>query len=180
MKKRIALDMDEVIADVLSKFLELYEAKMGYVPDESLYTGKKLYQLEGGEDLRDALFHKGFFADLDVIEGAQEGVRWLMEHYEVYITTAAMEFVFSLEDKYNWLLQHFPFIHWKQFVFLGDKSILGAEYMIDDHAFNLETFQGKGLLFTAYHNVNETRFTRVNNWGEVRTFFEGELLKGEG
>jgi 5'(3')-deoxyribonucleotidase len=85
-----------------------------------------------------------------------------------------MEFRHSLEDKYDWLLQHFPFIHWKNYVFCGDKSIIGADYMIDDHVFNLQTFRGKGLLFTASHNIHETDFTRVNDWQEVRAFFQAE------
>jgi 5'(3')-deoxyribonucleotidase len=46
--------------------------------------------------------------------------------------------------------------------------------MIDDHVFNLQTFRGKGLLFTASHNIHETDFTRVNDWQEVRAFFQAE------
>ena len=111
-----------------------------------------------------------------MIEGSQEGVRWLTERYDVFIVTAAMEFRNSLEDKFDWLQRHFPFLHWKNFVFCGDKSIIRADYMIDDHPFNLEAFQGKGLLFTASHNVAEQRFTRVDNWEEVRSFFEGEKV----
>lgn len=177
MKKRIALDMDEVVADLVPKFINLFEEKNGFKPNKEDYWGKKFYHMKGGESIRAHLFDKGFFADLPVMEGAQDGVKWLMEHYDVFFTTAAMEFMFSLEDKYNWLMKHFPFVHWKQFVFLGDKSILGAEYMIDDHAFNLETFRGHGILFTAYHNVHETRFPRVNNWEEVKSYFERELEK---
>ena len=169
--------MDEVIADVLPKFLDLFEAKFGRRPTKEEYWGRKIYQLEGGNDLRDAIFGKGFFLDLPVIAGSQEGVKWLMQHYDVYISTAAMEFRNSFEDKYDWLQQHFPFIPWKQVIFLGDKSILGADYMIDDHAFNLETFSGKGVLFTAYHNIHETRFTRANNWDEVIQYFEEELRR---
>jgi 5'(3')-deoxyribonucleotidase len=46
--------------------------------------------------------------------------------------------------------------------------------MIDDHIRNLEVFRGKPLLFTASHNVHETRFIRVNDWHEVRQFFRKE------
>ena len=59
----------------------------------------------------------------------------------------------------------------------GDKSIISADYMIDDHAFNLKVFQGKGLLFTASHNIGETEFERVNNWEEVKIFFDKEKAK---
>ncbi|MFT6149780.1 MAG: 5'(3')-deoxyribonucleotidase, partial [Saprospiraceae bacterium] len=34
-------------------------------------------------------------------------------------------------------------------------------------AYNFEKFKGKGLLFTAEHNMNETRYERVDNWFDV-------------
>ena len=177
MRKRIAIDMDEVIADFLTKILRVYKERYGEDLPKEAYWGKKVYQNSGLEPLRDELYKKGFFRDFPVIEGAQEGVKALMEHYDVFITTAAMEFRNCFEDKYDWMLEHFPFVHWKNIVFCGDKSVFNTEYMIDDHAYNLETFRGKGLLFTAPHNVNETRFTRVNNWSEVLAFFEEERKK---
>ena len=137
----------------------------------------EFHALPGGEHLREALFHKGFFADLDLIPGAQEGIQSLLDDgYEIFFVTAAQEFRNSLEDKYDWLLQYFPNVPWRNFVFCGDKSIIGTDYLIDDHAFNLRTFSGKGLLFTAPHNLSETEFTRVNNWSEVLAFFEQEKL----
>jgi len=172
--KRIAIDMDEVIADVMPKFLELYELRFGKRLEREDYWGKKVYQIPGAEHIRDALYEKGFFQGLQVMPGSREGVRELMEHYDVFIVTAAMEFRNSFEDKYDWLQEHFPFIHWKNIVFCGDKSIVEADYMIDDHVSNLERFQGKPLLYTSSHNIHESRFTRVNNWEEVRAFFRAE------
>ncbi len=179
MKKRIALDMDEVIADVRPKFLDLYEQEMGIRLQEADYRGKKIYQINGADRLRTHLFEKGFFADLPVIPDSQEVVRELTEYYDIFITTAAMEFRASLEDKYDWLQRHFPFLHWKNFVFCGDKSIIAADYMIDDHVFNLRTFQGQGLLYTASHNVHETGYVRVDNWQEIWAFFQQERAAGK-
>jgi 5'(3')-deoxyribonucleotidase len=167
--------MDEVMADVVPKFLDYFEKATGNRPDKSIYWGKKIYQLEGGEHIRNYLHEKGFFADLPVMENSVEVVKWLHRFYDIFVVTAATEFRNSLEDKFDWLHRHFPFIGWKNFVLCGDKSIIKTDYMIDDHVFNLERFEGKGLLFTASHNIGETRFTRVDNWEEVRSFFEKEL-----
>ena len=164
--------MDEVMADIWPKFFDLYEREFGRRPEKEEYWGKKIYHLKGAAHIRNFLFDKGFFADLPVMPGSQETLRGLAENYEIFITTAAMEFRSSLEDKYDWLIRHFPFLHWKNFVFCGDKSIINADFMIDDHAKNLRTFDGHGLLFTAPHNVDETGFTRVNNWQEVKIFFD--------
>ena len=174
MKKRIAIDMDQVMADVMAKYLTLYEEENGIRPRKEDYWGSKIYKLKGGMKLRRHLFEKGFFADLPVMKDSQEVIKELTEYYDIFITTAAMEFRESLADKRDWLEEHFPFIHWKNMVLCGDKSIIRADYMIDDHAFNLRTFTGKGLLYTASHNIHETAFTRVNNWQEIREFFEKE------
>lgn len=163
--------MDEVIADIRPKFLDLYEQEFGWRPQREEYWGKKIYQVNGADKIRNYLFEKGFFADLPVMPGSQEVLRELMDHYEVFITTAAMEFRTSLEDKYDWMQEHFPFIHWKNIVFCGDKSVIHADYMIDDHPHNLRRFKGQGVLFTASHNIDETDFPRVDNWEEVRAFF---------
>lgn len=175
IKRSVAVDMDEVLADVMPKFLGIYERLTGVRPAQEEYWGKKIYQLPGASGLREELFKPGFFADLPLIEGAQEGLEWLHAHYDVFIVTAAQEFPLSLDEKYQWLQRHFPQLSWKQYVFCGSKSIISTDYMLDDHAFNLEQFKGVPLLFTANHNIGEHRFIRLNNWAEVILWFEDEL-----
>ncbi len=176
-KKRIAIDMDEVLADPLARFIEWYERDNGIkISKEELFKkGQKIYEYVGKPEVRDYLQIRGFFKDLPLMEGSHEVVKWLSTHYEIFIVTAAMEFKTSLEDKYDWLRNYFPFLSWKNFVFCGDKSIILADYLIDDHVHNLETFRGRGILFQASHNIHDTRFTRVKNWQEVQIFFEKEL-----
>ena len=176
-RKRIAIDMDEVIADPLARFIEWYERDNGIkISREELFReGQKIYEYVGKQEVRDYLHIKGFFKDLPLMEDSYKVIKWLSKHYEIFIVTAAMEFKTSLEDKYDWLQDYFPFLHWKNFVFCGDKSIIRADYLIDDHVHNLETFQGKRILFHASHNIHDTQFTRVKNWKEVQDFFEKEL-----
>ena len=52
-------------------------------------------------------------------------------------------------------------------MFCGDKSILNADYLIDDNAYNFDGFRGEGLLFDAPHNALEMRYRRVRGWQEV-------------
>lgn len=164
------------MANIEPKFLHIYEREFGKKITRDDYWGGKIYGVqEEARYIRDFLFDKGFFRDLEVMPDSQEVIRELMEDYDIFITTAAMEFRSSFEDKYDWLQEHFPFLHWKNFVFCGDKSIIRADYMIDDHVNNLESFKGTGILYTASHNVHEKRFTRVDNWQDVRTYFKTQL-----
>lgn len=169
--KRILIDMDEVIADVYPKFLDIFEREFGRRPAPDEFYGKKIYDLPDAARIRDYLHEPGFFRDLPLMPDCREVIRELSEHYEIFINSAAMEFRHSLSDKYDWLQEHFSFIPWRNIVFCGDKRALQGDFMIDDHVKNLRHFQGTPLLFTASHNVHETDFVRLNNWQEVHRYF---------
>jgi 5'(3')-deoxyribonucleotidase len=106
--------------------------------------------------------------------GSQEVLGELCERYEVFITTAAMDVPCSFSPKYRWLQRHFPFVSSKRIVFCGDKSIIAADFMIDDDPKHFRHFVGEGILYTAPHNVHETRFRRVDTWNDVRKLFLAE------
>ena len=172
---RILIDMDEVMADAIQRFLDWYERDFGIRYSKDQLYGTKLQFLvpeEHREIVRNYPHKKGFFKDLPLIENSLEVIRELNDKYEIYIASAAMEFEYSLPEKYEWLDQHFPFIPWKRRIFCGDKSVLYADVLIDDHDFNLSVFKGRPVLFTAPHNVHETKYERVNNWLEVRSLFD--------
>lgn len=165
--KRLAIDMDGVLADVYSQFIKMHAEEFG---EELL-----LADLEGkteAEAFPRLLKHvnsKGFFRDAPLIAGCQEQVRKLNEKYKVFIVSAAMEFPGSLVEKQAWLNDHFPFITWQQMVFCGSKEIINCDIMIDDHFKNLDYFSGDTILFTQPHNklADPKKHKRVNNWEEV-------------
>ncbi|HET7579993.1 MAG TPA: 5'-3'-deoxyribonucleotidase [Bacillales bacterium] len=175
MKKRIAIDMDEVIADAVSKHLALFnrDYKENLTSDD--LHGKKLRDLRPHlkNEIREYFDDPSFFRDLEVMKDSQEVIRELSEQYEIFITTAAMEVPTSFDAKYAWLKEHFPFLSDLNIVFCGDKSIILADYLIDDNSRHFKNFRGQGILFTAPHNIHETGFVRVDNWQEVRQYFLG-------
>ena len=174
VRLRIAIDMDEVIADSLGKHLRACNQAFG--------TGLRLADLAGGP-IEDALPGEhaeaasalvstpGFVADLEEIEGSREVVRALAEHYEVFIASAAMEVPTSFAAKYAWLRERFPFIPPSHIVFCGDKAVLDVDYLIDDTSRHFARFRGQPILFSAPHNRDEHRFPRVRDWEEVRRLF---------
>lgn len=167
---RIAIDMDDVLAYSAQKAVNAFIAEHGFGPTMQELQGKHLKDTvppEYQEKIVSYFYQKGFLRDVDLIEDSQEVVRRLYEKHEVFIVSAAMEMPYSLEDKYFWLEEHFPFIHWKRIVFCGDKSIIDADVLIDDRAYNFDKFAGRPLLFTAHHNLDIQGYERVNNWKEV-------------
>jgi 5'(3')-deoxyribonucleotidase len=166
---RIAIDMDEVLADPLQKFIKLYNRDCGLPLDTILDPGNEIYH-HVPPHVKDKWFEyinqEGFFRDLTPIEGCIEAVKKLQENHEVFIVSAAMEFRNSLIDKYDWLAEHFPFISWQNIIFCGQK-IVNVDVMIDDRAKNFVGFNGRKLLFSSPHNLLLTDYERVDNWQQV-------------
>lgn len=168
-KIRIAIDMDEVIADTIDKFIEFYKREHHTVIRLDQMDGKEFNELlpdEIKQTLKHYIHQPGFFRDIKVMPGSQEVVKALCEKYDVYIVSAAMEFPNSLIDKYNWLMEHFPFIHWKNIIFCGNK-IVDVQIMIDDRIRNFAGFHGRPLLYSSPHNFGIAEYERVNNWADV-------------
>jgi 5'(3')-deoxyribonucleotidase len=171
--KRIAVDMDEVMADSLAEYLARYNADFHTHLTKEDLTGKRIADIVPRErwPRLDSYYDESFFRNLQVMEGSQEVMRELVESYEVYIVTAAMEVPCSLAPKFEWLQQYFPFLVPDHYVFCGNKGIIAADYLIDDSVYQLKRFRGQGVLFTSPRNVLETGYPRVNGWEDVRRMF---------
>jgi 5'-nucleotidase len=178
---RIAIDMDEVIADALSEYLSRYNADFGQNLTKADLLGQRLADLVAPEywPRLDSYFDDAsFFAKLGVIEGSQDVIRELAACYDIFIVTAAMEIPCSFAPKFEWLQRHFPFIPPDNYVFCGNKAVIAADYLIDDSVYQLQRFEGQGVIFTSPRNIHEKRFLRVNNWQEVREMFLAGVENG--
>ena len=170
---RIAIDMDEVMADALAEHVRRYNAMFGTRLAIDDLHGRHLEDCippenrPAAEDLLDATF----FEQLAVLPDCQDVIRELAVGHDVFIVTAAMDVPCSFDAKYRWLQRHFPFIPPSRIVFCGDKGVIDADYLIDDRARHFLSFKGRPLLFSAPHNAHETRYPRVSSWAEVREVF---------
>jgi 5'-nucleotidase len=172
--KRIAIDMDEVMANTVQHCLDLYNADFEKHVTLADLHGLGLFDAIAAEHhLHVCRYFESemFFANIQVMEGSQAAIQELAKKYEVFVVSAAMDVPKSFSAKFEWLGVHFPFLPPGRIVFCGDKSIIAADYLVDDNVRNLLSFGGEGILFTAHHNIRETRFRRVNNWPEVCALF---------
>jgi 5'(3')-deoxyribonucleotidase/uncharacterized protein with PQ loop repeat len=177
---RIAIDMDEVMADALGEHVRRYNAAFGTAITVAELHGRHLeeYVPTAHRAAAEALLDASFFADLEPMPGCQDVVRDLHEQHDVFIVTAAMDVPCSFDAKYRWLQRHFPFIPPSRIVFCGDKGIVEADYLIDDRARHFARFKGRPLLFSAPHNAHEHRYPRVASWAEVRELFGTKQTAG--
>lgn len=169
--------MDEVLVDTLSRQLAWLSANRGVTLRKENIGGAQLWQLLSAEDfgaLHNAMHQPDFFADLPVMLGAQHAMAILGERHELFVATAAMEFPASFNAKFQWLFGHFPEFSPSRIVFCGDKSVVRADYLLDDNPRNFEGFAGRGVLFAAPHNSQTRGYPVVRNWQEVLDFFTAE------
>ena len=182
-RKIIAVDMDEVIADALAEHLLRYNRDFPPTPSDPHYpnpltpsdlNGRRLWQAVPTcrHAALEAYFRADdFFRDLPVMPDAQRVLSRLQSRYDIFIASAAMEVPSSFNAKFLWLAEHFPFIPTSHIVFCGDKSILRADFLIDDNPRQLDHFRGEGILYTAPSNIALNTYRRVNNWLDVETMF---------
>jgi 5'-nucleotidase len=176
LRKTVAIDMDNVIADIEEQMITWYEREFGVRIEREAMHG-----IPEGDAFPDKaavyryIFSAGFFRTVPVMPGAVEALQRLMLNFDVYIVSAAMEFPLSLYEKYEWLQEHFPFISWKNIVFCGYKGLIHTDYLIDDHPRNLDSCRGKAIMFSAMHNRNHTQYNRVDSWPEAVALLESEL-----
>jgi 5'-nucleotidase len=166
----IAVDMDEVLTDCLGKQLQLYNQRYGGNISPAELHGLELADIVPQEQqnwVLSMLHEPGFFAGMDWIPGAQEGMETLCAEHNVYIASAATEFPGSFVDKLNWVERHLPQIPRQRVIFCGEKSVLDVDYLIDDTPGHFAGLRGVGLLFDAPHNRGDKLHYRVHGWGEV-------------
>lgn len=167
--KRLLIDMDGVLADIYKQFITYEFKATGISQSLSDLAGKPEDEAFKNHDAY--INTENFFYTAPPIEGSINTVKKLNSRYKVFIASSATQFPLSLTEKMKWLMKHFPFLHWKQIVLCGTKEIIKGDIMIDDHFKNLDPFQGKTILFTQPHNVNQTagRHIRVNSWAEIES-----------
>ncbi|MDO6471161.1 5'(3')-deoxyribonucleotidase [Maribacter sp. 1_MG-2023] len=166
----IFVDMDEVKADTYGAHIEIYNKEFNGVLSKEFCAGTDVWKMvpEAHQDsVRKHATRRGFFRNLKPIAGSQEILSQLADRHEVYIASTTMQFPNSLEEKSEWLDEHFPFLPWQNRILCGHKHILKGDILIDDRSFNLEKFDGRSLQFTSPHNINTEGFERVNTWFEI-------------
>jgi len=185
-RKVIAVDMDEVIADALGEHLTRYNRDFANDHAAAItlddLRGRRLWQVAPAHrhpTIDNYLREDDFFRVLGVMPHAQRVLERLQSRYEIFIASAAMEVPTSFVAKYDWLAEHFPFIPTSHIVFCGDKSILRADYLIDDNPRQLKLFHDttnpgavrEGILYSSPANLDVTGYRRVDDWLAVEQMF---------
>ena len=176
---RIAIDMDEVLADTITAQLDWFRERHGYRLTKEALAGRRLEAaVDAGHFAEhDAMLHEGsFFGGLPVMPGSQSAVAEIARRHDIFVASAATDYPRSCSHKYDWVLRNFPMIPPKHIVFCGDKGVLAVDVLIDDNCNQLRSFSGRGLLYSAPHNLGVEGWTRLHNWDDALRLLLGPAL----
>lgn len=173
MKQRLAVDMDQVMCDLLNPWLERYNNDYNDDLKPSDITSWNFHHIvkpECGEKIYTYLDDQELFRTLPVMDNSQEVLYGLSKQFDIFVVTAPWN-PYNMATKHIYLKKHFEFIDERNFVFTRNKGIINADYLIDDKPSNFDTFRGIALLYDAPHNQSEIRYTRVMNWLDIKKYF---------
>ena len=176
-RKIIAVDQDWVLSKLTEKWVKTYNTIFNdnlQIEDIKCWNISNYVKPEAKDYMLNILNLHKFYRDLTVTSDSQRVLEKLSKEYEIIIVTDPFTRM-SFKSKYDWLKENFPFVPTKNYVFTGNKSIIKADYLIDDGIHNLEGFQGYGLLYDAPYNRNDDRFYKVKNWQDIEHVFDYKL-----
>lgn len=172
---RLLIDMDEVLANTNKEWLNRYneDYKDNKVPEDmKSWNHHKWIKPECGKKIYKYLLDKGFFLSLEPIEGAIDGMNYLLscEDLDVLIVTASpVESEYAVEDKKKWIRKYLPNFDLINFLPFKRKTIIEADLMFDDGPHNLKDFKGTSVMFLKEWNKMDAEGSAdvvVSNWSQ--------------
>lgn len=169
-----AVDVDGVAADLLPRWIELYN--QGYDDDLTCaeitaWETHKFVKPECGIRIYHYLDRSDLYDGVLPIEGALDGVRELRDMGRVVFVTSCTGSAMA-KAKIDWMFRHGFLDEPKKLgmadvVITSDKSLVRADLMIDDYGKNLFDFGGMGILYDAPYNQHVKGFPRAEGWEDV-------------
>lgn len=107
---------------------------------------------------------------------AQVFLKFLMEDgHKIYICSSSHYLTVKYKI-HHCLFKHFPYLEHKQLIFIRDKQLLKADFLIDDAIHNLTDGDYQGVMITVPYNKNmdekALNLVRVNNWEEFYNYIK--------
>jgi 5'-nucleotidase len=176
IKITIGVDIDETIAEMLSKILPLYNAKYSDTLEESHIHNYNLSPFINPmcNNIFEEFLDDKLIMSMDVMEGAVEVLSTIAKHHDVYFVTAGHPYTIRARD--DWLERKFPFYRSSNLIVCREKQLLNLNVMIDDYENNLIGGMYAKILMTRNWNkqfaAEAFGIKRIFGWREVPAIIE--------
>lgn len=168
----IAVDVDEVVADLTTPWLAQYNASYGDSLTPSHIKSWDIHKFckpECGKKIYDYL-NADIYDYVNPIWGALSGIESLRSrnHRVIFVTSAHSKIA---GVKFEWLLKHKFLCDRSDFgvnyIECRDKYLINAAVLIDDGFHNVRAFPRTGILFTQPWNFAHHWDFRVDGWADI-------------
>lgn len=170
-KQIIALDVDDVVLELVSAWLHKYNVEHNDTLSESdIKTWDIGSYTKIGHRMYDYLKDPMLYATVYPVKDSWLGVQTLknMNYRVIYVTSSTIQ---QSGTKYN-LLYNTGYLNRREDYFEAtDKSLIKCDYLVDDRIENVENAYGQGVVYTREWNKSLIGYPRLNNWMEVIDFF---------
>ena len=180
-KGRILIDMDEVLSDCITHWINELNETHGLSLERSKVDDWRIERSTAFKNVnltKRQIFQPmnlaGFFSLMKPMPESKEGVQELLdEGFELAICSslpAARRYAGQMaQEKLDWLRTHFPyFIETRNVVFTKRKEFVAGDLLIDDAPHNILSYPGKTIVFDHPHNQKVEGTKRVKCWNEMK------------
>lgn len=195
----VIFDMDGCMAGLHEKVIARLNERLGRLGKEA-YTldtfssaspSRGLAHIEGAQDLVESwLKEPGFYRDLAVIEGSQDLARQIVyDGHQVSVATSYGDAPGCVQDKAEWLDEHFPFLDPDARHYTKRKLQIRGDLLIEDSPYQVRAWKehnpgGCAILHNRpYNNCEasppgladfEVRAPWVGGWGYISSMLYGK------
>jgi 5'-nucleotidase len=167
----ILIDLDNVAADLMKKWLWTYNTKYGdnLKPSDIRHWDADIFAKKCTAKEYYALIDEtSFFADLEVIPNSIEVTKRLIENGNVlyFVTATPFNNKTAAYDKNMWVNRYFPHIGEKHVIQTHKKYMVKGELLFDDSPTQLQEFTDMTVAMDMPYNQNIKTTYRAKNWLE--------------
>lgn len=173
MKPILLLDMDGPLADFDRAFYEMcvesdYTLNITSLQDPA----RRRFMTDNIPDPRERALARAtvdtthWFRHLPVTPGAKDGVPELMEHFDVWVCTKPLEVnPWCRDDKYAWLVEHFPELHDRMIVAPKKRYVYGHVLLDDAPALDCaREAPWVPIVFSDVYNGTGSQWSHLPRW----------------
>jgi 5'(3')-deoxyribonucleotidase len=185
MKKlRILIDMDEVLNNLLEKWVECLNDRYNThssAEDIHLWDLRCIYPFLSEAEVNRPLSEDAFWQGLRTKPYAVDTVKAMIgDGHEIFIVTAA-SVIQTLPAKIEWLLANYPCITWENVIITRRKQVISGDVLIDDAVHNLENGDYYKILMDCPNNraydAGRNGMVRVYSLKEAYEHIKKTLLR---
>jgi len=163
----VSIDVDDVCLSLVDNWIKYYNKDFSdnlTVDKITEWDISKFIKPSAKKTIYQYVEKEDVYKTAEPVANALEGVNLIKEcGYRVIYVTANNPY----NSKFNWLLKNEFLDNYKDFVSAYDKSLILADYLIDDKYENVIDFKGIGILFNRPWNEYSLYHNRVENWDDI-------------